>query len=128
MEHFKTKAKASDENHITFVFTSENARPTPHSNKPLDKSETSDIDFATASLSFDINKNEKTTVTSIENIVSSTPNPIRNFPITKSIPEILPLIWKAVTLKEINQYTQNQLIFFLSFLVRVNLSNSMTFY
>ena len=110
MEHFKTKAKASDESHITFVFTSENARPTPLSNKPLDKSETSDVDFAAASLSFDINKNEKTT--SIENIVSSTPNPIRNFPITKSIPEILPLIWKAVTLKEINQYTQNQLIFF----------------
>ena len=53
--HFKTKAKASDESHATFISTSENATSTPLSNEPLDQNEASDIDFNTG-LSFDINK------------------------------------------------------------------------
>ena len=38
--HFKTKAKDSDENHATFISTSENATSTPLSNKLLDQNET----------------------------------------------------------------------------------------
>ena len=97
--HFKTKAKASNEIHATFISTSENATSTSLSNKPLDQNETSDIDFNTALLSFDINKNDETTVTSTENILFSTPIPIKNFPIPKSPPEILSLRWKEITLK-----------------------------
>ena len=88
--HFKTKAKASDESHATFISTSENATSTPLSNRPLDQNEASDIDFNTA-LSFDINKNEETMITSTENILSSTPIPVKNFQIPKSPPEILSL-------------------------------------
>ena len=64
LEHFKIKAKASDECHTTFISTSESATSTHLVNKPLNKSETSDIDFTVVSLSFDINKNDKITVTS----------------------------------------------------------------
>ena len=97
--HFKTKPRTSDESHTTFISTSENTTPIPFSNKPLDKKETSDIDFFTALLSFDINKNDETTVTFTENKFSSTPILIKNFPIPKSSPEILSLRSKAVTLK-----------------------------
>ena len=96
--HFKTKAKASDESHATFISTSENAKSTPLSNRLLDQNEASDIDFNTA-LSFDINKNDETMVTSTENILSSTPTPVKNFQIPKSPPEILSLRSKEVTLK-----------------------------
>ena len=89
--HFKS--------YTTFISTSENTTPTPLSNKPLDKKETSNIDFTTALLSFDINKNDETLVTSTENIFSSTPILIKNFPIPKSPPEILSLRSRAVTLK-----------------------------
>ena len=47
----------------------------------------------------DINKNDKTTVTATENILSLTPIPIKNFPIPKSPPEILLLRSEEVTLK-----------------------------
>ena len=96
--HFKTKAKASDESHATFISTSENATSTPLSNGPLDQNEASDIDFNTG-LSFDINKNDETMVTSTENILSSTPIPVKNFQIPKSPPEILSLRSKEVTVK-----------------------------
>ena len=49
LDYFKTKAKASDEIHTTFISTSESATSTHLSNKPLDKNETSDIDFTAAS-------------------------------------------------------------------------------
>ena len=97
---FKTKARTSDESHTTFIPTSENTTPTPLSNKPLDKKETSDIDFTTAFLSFDINNNDETTVTYTQKIFSSTAILIKNFPIPKSTPEILSLRSKKVTLKK----------------------------
>ena len=84
---------------VPLISTSKNATSTPVSNKPLDQNETSDIGFTTSLLSFDINKNDKITVTSIENILSSTPIPIKNFPIPKSPPEILSLRSEEVILK-----------------------------
>ena len=43
LEHFKTETKASDENHTTFASTIESATSTHLSNKPIDKSEISDL-------------------------------------------------------------------------------------
>ena len=89
LEHFKTKTKASDENHTTFASTIESATSTHLSNKPIDKSEISDFSFTTASLSFDINKNDETTATFTGNILSSTANLMKNILIPKSPPKIL---------------------------------------
>ena len=129
LQHFKSKAKTADESHSIFISTRENPSSTPLSNKLLDKSETSDIDFATtASLSFDINKNDKTAVTSTETILSSTPNFATNFPIPKSPPEILSLRSKTVTLKRNKPIYSKSPNILLKLFGELNLLNSMTFY
>ena len=129
LQHFKSKAKTADESHNIFISTRENPSSTPLSNKSLDKSETSDIDFATtASLSFDINKNDKTAVTSTETILSSTPSFVTNFPIPKSPPEILSLRSKTVTLKRNKPIYSKSANILLKLFGELNLLNSMTFY
>ena len=129
LQHFKSKAKTADESHNIFISTRESPSSTPLSNKSLDKSETSDIDFATtASLSFDINKNDKTAVTSTETILSSTPSFVTNFPIPKSPPEILSLRSKTVTLKRNKPIYSKSANILLKLFGELNLLNSMTFY
>ena len=129
LQHFKSKAKTADESHSIFISTRENPSSTPLSNKLLDKSETSDIDFATtASLSFDINKNDKTAVTSTETILSSTSNFVTNFPIPKSPPEILSLRSKTVTLKRNKPIYSKSPNILLKLFGELDLLNSMTFY
>ena len=89
LEHFNTKTKASDKNRTTFASTIESATSTHLSNKSIDKSEISDFSFTTASLPFDINKNDETTAIFTGNILSSTTSPMKNILIPKSPPKIL---------------------------------------
>ena len=84
LRNFKTKA--SDESHTTFISANKNATSTPLSYSSLGKKEISVIDFTTILLYLDINKTDATTVTLTKNILFSTPNCIKNFPIPKSSP------------------------------------------